>query len=226
MLLGLGAPANGPYKPGTWQYNPDVKPYPFDQGKARELLAAAGWTEEKGVLVKDGRPFEFTIITNQGNRKREMAALIIQQRLKEVGISVRIRTIEWTAFLKEFVDKKNFEAVILSWTIPLDPDPTDVWHSSKTREGELNFISFRNKEVDRLIEEAKYTFDQEVRQKAYYRFQEILHEEVPYVFLYIPDALPAASSRIIGIKPAPAGIDYNRPRWFVPKSRQKYRLEP
>ncbi|MFH1134611.1 MAG: peptide-binding protein [Pseudomonadota bacterium] len=226
VLLGLGAPANGPYKPGTWQYNPDVKPYPFDQGRARELLAEAGWKEQDGVLARDGQPFEFTIITNQGNRNREMTALIIQQRLRELGILVKIRTIEWAAFLKEFVDKKNFEAVILSWTIPPDPDPFDVWPSSKTRAGELNFISYGNPEVDRLIDQGRYTFDQAERQKAYFRFQEILREDVPCVFLYIPDALPVASSRIMGIKPAPAGIDYNRPRWFVPQNRQKYQARP
>ncbi|MEW6265984.1 MAG: peptide-binding protein [Thermodesulfobacteriota bacterium] len=228
VLLGLGQPANGPFKPGHWAYNEKVKPYPFDQARARALLAEAGWkdTDNDGVLDKNGQPFEFTIITNQGNKQREMTGLIIQQRLKEVGLRVKLRAIEWAAFLKEFVDKKNFEALILGWTIPQDPDLYDVWNSTKNKPGELNHISYKNLEVDRLIDEARYTFDQDKRKKAYDRIQEILKDDVPYVFLYVPDALPIVAARFHGIEPAPAGIGYNFIKWFVPKSMQKYKIVP
>lgn len=228
VLLGLGQVANGPYQPGHWAYNENVKPYPFDQARARELLAEAGWkdTDGDGVLDNQGAPFEFTIITNQGNKNREQTGLIIQQRLKEVGIVVKLRTIEWAAFLKEFIDKKNFEATILSWTIPIDPDLYNVWHSSKTAPGELNFISYSNKEVDELIDKGRFTFDQAVRKQAYDRIQEILMDEVPYIFLYVPDALPVVASRFHGIKPEPAGISYNFTKWYVPKHLQKYTINP
>jgi len=228
VLLGLGRPANGPYKPGHWAYNEKVKPYPYDPDQAKQLLAQAGWrdTDRDGFLDREGRPFEFTIITNQGNKQREMTALIIQQRLEQVGIKVKVRTIEWAAFLKEFIDKKNFEACILGWTIPMDPDLFDVWHSSKTRPGELNFVSYKNEEVDRLIDQGRYTFDQDKRKEAYRRIQELLHEDVPYVFLYVPDALPVVAARFHGIKPAPAGISYNFIKWYVPEPLQKYRLTP
>jgi peptide/nickel transport system substrate-binding protein len=225
VLLGLGEPANGPYKPGHWAHNPAVTPYPYDPDKARALLDEAGWTDSNGdgVRDKDGRPFEFTIMTNQGNQQRENTALIIQQRLKDVGIGVKIRVIEWAAFIKEFLDKKKFEAVVMGWTIPLDPDPYNVWHSSKTAEGELNFISYKNEEVDRLIDEGRFVLDREKRRETYFRFQEILKEDAPYVFLYVPDELACISARIHGVAPAPAGIDYNIAEWYVPKSLQKYK---
>lgn len=228
VLLGLGRPANGPYKPGHWANNEEVKPYPFDPARAKALLAQAGWkdTDKDGLLDKEGQPFEFAIITNQGNKAREMTALIIQQRLATVGIKIKVRTIEWAAFLKGFVDKKNFEAIILGWTVPMEPDLFDVWHSSKTKPGELNFISYKNEEMDRLIDKGRYTFDQEKRKKAYDRIQEILKEDVPYVFLYVPDALPVVAARVHGIKPAPAGIGYNFIKWYVPKGLQKYKLTP
>ncbi|MEW5724402.1 MAG: peptide-binding protein [Thermodesulfobacteriota bacterium] len=228
VLLGLGRPANGPYKPGHWAYNPAVTPYPFDPGKARSLLAEAGWEDQDGdgIREKDGRPFEFTLLTNQGNQQRESTALIIQQRLKDVGIAVKIRIVEWAAFLKEFVDKKRFEAVVLGWNIPLDPDLYNVWHSSQTAEGQLNFISFKNEEVDRLIDQGRFTLKIEERQKAYFRIQEILKEEAPYVFLYVPEALPLVAARFQGIEPAPAGIVHNFIRWYVPLARQKYKLTP
>lgn len=115
VLLGLGKIATGPYKPGTIWYNPDVKRYPYDRDKAKDLLKEVGFEDHDGdgIIDKNGKPLEFTIITNQGNPLRKKAAQIIQQRLKNVGIKVNIRIIEWTVFLKEFVDKSNFDAQIL-----------------------------------------------------------------------------------------------------------------
>lgn len=223
ILLGLGKTATGPYKPGTWVYNPNVKTYPYDPAKAKELLAAAGWqdTDGDGILRKDGQPFVFEIITNQGNEIRAKCAEIIQRRLSEIGIKVKIRILEWAAFVNDFINKRRFDATILGWTIPLDPDIYDVWHSSKTGPQELNFISYKNEEVDRLIEKGRDTFDQKERKKYYDRIQEILAEDQAYTFLYVPDALPIIHARFHGIKPAPLGIGYNFIKWYVPKEEQK-----
>ena len=226
VLLGLGEVATGPYKPGTWQYNSDVVRYEYDPEKAKELLSEAGWedTDGDGIIDKDGVPFEFTIITNQGNELRAKSAEIIQARLKDVGIKVKIRIIEWAAFLSEFVEPRKFEAMILGWNILQDPDLYDVWHSSKTGPDELNHISFENAEVDRLLEEGRKVFDQQKRKKYYFRIQEILADEAPYVFLYVPEALPVVHARFHGIEPAPAGISYNFTEWYVPEGLQKYNM--
>ena len=228
VLLGLGLVATGPYKPDTTWYNPNVKKYPHDPEQAKRLLAEAGWKTPgtAGILQKDGRPFEFTILTNQGNETRAKSAEIIQRRLKMVGIQVKIRTVEWAAFINEFIDKKNFETVMLGWTLGQDPDIYDIWHSSKVGPKELNFISYKNPEVDTLLEKGRYTFDQKVRKACYDRIQEILAEDQPYTFLYVPYALPVISSRFHGIEPAPAGIGYNMDKWYVPQAEQKYVLKP
>jgi peptide/nickel transport system substrate-binding protein len=224
VLFGMGQKAHGPIVPGRWAYNPDVKDIAYDPKHSAELLAQAGWKEKNsdGILVKDGKPFQFTILTNQGNQQRLMSAQIIQQRLRYVGIDVKIRIVEWATFLKEYIDKGKFEVVMLGWNISQDPDMYDVWHSSKTNPGELNFVGFKNAEVDRLLVEGRSTFDIEKRKKAYFRIQEILADEQPYTFLYVPDALPVVSARIRGVEPAPAGIGHNQIRWYVPKNEQVY----
>lgn len=224
ILLGLGQEATGPFKPGSWVYNPHVKRYAYDPEKATVLLSQAGWrdTDGDGILDRNGTPFTFEIITNQGNEVRAKCAEIIQRRLANIGLAVKIRIIEWAAFINEFINKKRFDATILGWTISMDPDLYDVWHSSKTKSGELNFISFKNKEVDDLLERGRTTFDQEERKQCYDRIQEILAEEQPYTFLYVPDALPIVNNRVHGIEPAPIGIGHNMIKWYVPAGQQRY----
>lgn len=228
VLFGLGSPATGPYVPNTWPYNPDVKKYEYNPEKAKQLLKEAGWedTDGDGIIDKGGRPFRFTILTNMGNSLRKNTATIIQWRLAKIGIKVEIRALEWSTFVNEFIDKKRFEAVILGWQIGLDPDQYDIWHSTKTKPKEFNFISYSNPEVDALLEKGRRTFDLEARKKAYFRMQEILAEEVPYIFLYVPDATPIVHARVKGIKPSPIGISYNLPKWYVPKKLQRHIMEP
>ena len=180
---------------------------PFEAGQVRD---------------KDGERLAFTIVTNQGNDLRSKTAEIIQRRLKEVGVSVEIRVVEWATFLKEFIFPGNFDATILGWSGGPEPDQYNIWHSSKTAPRELNFVKFSNQEVDELLETGRRTFDQEERKLIYDRFQEILAEEQPYTFLYVGEALPAVANRIRGIEPSPAGISHNFNYWWVPKSEQKY----
>lgn len=226
VLLGLGQVTNAPYKPDTMWYNHNVKKYPYDPEGAKRLLAEAGWKLENGVMQKDGKPFEFTIITNQGNELRKNTATIIQSDLKKIGIDVKIRVIEWAAFLKNFINKRNFEACLLGWGIGIDPNQIDIWSSKKTGENELNFVSYNNPEVDRLLELGASVYDPEERKKYYDKFQEIVAEDQPYTFLYVQQALPIISSRFRGIDPAPIGIGHNFIKWYVPKQLQKYTIEP
>lgn len=224
VLLGLGKVTNGPFLPDSWGYNNKVLASPFNPAKARGLLEEAGWkdTNGDGWIDKDGRKFEFTIITNQGNEERIKVAQIIQRRLKDTGINVKIKVVEWSVFLTEFIEKKNFDAVLLGWFMGKDPDNYDIWHSSKIKPGEFNFISYKNEEVDKLLVDARRTFDLAKRKACYRRIHEILYDEQPYMFLYIPDSLVVINSRFEGIKPEPIGISYNFIDWWVPKTKQKY----
>lgn len=225
VLMGLGKPCTGPFVPESWAYNKEVTPQEFSKAKAKQLLFEAGWSchNNDGWLEKEGKKFEFTIITNQGNLERQRTAEIIQAELKNIGVKVNIKIVEWSAFLSEFIDKRHFEAVLLGWSLGREPDCYDIWHSSKTKEGEFNFISYVNPEVDRLLEEGRNNFDQNERQKAYHQIHKILYEEQPYMFLYVPDALPIITARVNGIEPAPIGIGYNFIDWWVPKEMQRYK---
>ncbi|MFH1459633.1 MAG: peptide-binding protein [Candidatus Omnitrophota bacterium] len=226
VLLGQGRECTGPFAPKSWAYNQAVKALRYNPEKALELLKECGWKMNPDhLLEKEGKLFEFTIITNQGNEQRQQTAEIIQKRLANIGIKVKIKIVEWNAFINEFINKRKFETILLGWGLSLDPDLYDIWHSSKTKEGEFNFISYENKQVDALIEQGRREFNQEKRKQLSYALHEIIYREQPYMFLYTPDSLPIVSSRFKGIKVAPAGITYNFIKWFVPKHRQKYILQ-
>jgi peptide/nickel transport system substrate-binding protein len=228
-LLGLGLPTVGPYKPGTWMYDTTISDYAYDPALAKSMLAAAGWQDRNGDGVLEnasGRPFSFTLLTNQGNEQRVKAATIIQSQLAAIGIKVEIRTVEWASFIKEFVDKGNFDALVLGWTITQDPDAFDVWHSSRAVPGGLNFVGYKNPEVDALLDKGRHTVDQAERKKIYDAFQKILARDQPYMFLYAPYALPILSSRFQDVAAAPAGITYNFTKWWIPRDKQTFRLEP
>ena len=224
VRVGLAREASGPYKPGTWVYTDKVKTYPYDMAKARRLLAEAGWTHrnEDGLLVRDGKPFTFELLTNQGNDERKKVAEIVQAQLRELGVGVEIRTLEWAALLKEHIKKRSFQAIVLGWSIGIDPDQYVIWHSSQSGPDQLNHISYSNPEVDRLLEAGRTTCVREERVKYYHRLQEVLAEDLPLVFLYFSDALPVVSSRVYGIDPGPNGIRYRSNKWFVPQPLQRY----
>ena len=220
VLLGYGMPCTGPFPPESWAYNPNIKDLEYSPEKALMLFAEAGWKKGKnGLIEKNGKPFSFTVLVNQGNEARLRTAQIIKENLKKVGVDVKIRVLEWQAMLHEFIDKKRFEAVIMGWALSRDPDAYDIWHSSKTKEGEFNFISYKNDDVDRLLLEGRRTFDMEKRKKIYHRIHEILADDQPYTFLYVPDALPVLHKRFKGVEKAPIGIWYDFIHWYVPKNR-------
>jgi peptide/nickel transport system substrate-binding protein len=213
VLLGMGQPATGPFVPQSWAYNPDIKDYEYDPAKAKQLLAQAG--------VKS---FEFTILTNQGNKLRELACQIIQNQLAKAGIKVNIRISEWSAFIHNFVDKRNFDVVVLGWSLSRDPDQYAIWHSGQIKEGQYNFVSYNSPIVDKLLEKGRREFNQHERQKIYRQIHKQIFDDIPYIFLYYPESLPVIHTRFQGPEVAPLGLGWNFYQWYVPAAMQKYKI--
>ncbi|MDA0730526.1 MAG: peptide-binding protein [Proteobacteria bacterium] len=226
VLLGLGEAIASPYKPGTRWNNESLSPYPYDPSKALALLKEAGYERNPaGILVKDGKPFEFEILTNQ-NKQREMTAVLVQRRLKEIGIDVKIRVLEWASFINRFIKTGDFKAVVLGWSLSLDPDQFNIWHSSQQGPGQFNFVGYENPRVDELLELGRRELDNDKREEIYHEFSKLLLEDSPIVYLYAGYGLSAINKRVQGIKkPAPpAGIYQNSYEWFIPQSLRRNEL--
>ncbi|ROH88284.1 peptide-binding protein [Pseudomethylobacillus aquaticus] len=220
VLLGLGEPVASPYKPGTRWSNPALKPYPYDVARALSLLKEAGYQDHDGdgILDRDGKPLSFEILTNQ-NKQREMAAVLIQRRLKEIGIDASIRVLEWASFVGRYIKTGDFDVVVLGWSLSLDPDQYGIWHSSQQQPGQFNFIGYNNPRVDELLERGRFELDPDKRQTIYHEFASLLLQDSPIVYLFAGYGLPAIHKRIKGIdNPAPpAGIGHNSYEWYIPR---------
>lgn len=220
VLLGLGEPVASPYKPGTRWENPDLKPYPYNPKKSLQLLKEAGFEDHDGdgFLDRDGKRLAFEILVNQ-NKQRSTTAVLIQRRLKEIGIDVKIRVLEWASFLGRYIKTGDFDVVILGWSLSLDPDQYNIWHSSQTQPGQFNFIGYNNPKVDKLLEQGRLELNPDKRMKIYHEFSRILLEDSPIVYLFEGYGLPAIHKRIRGIdNPAPpAGIGHNSQDWYIPQ---------
>ncbi|MFH1416221.1 MAG: peptide-binding protein [Elusimicrobiota bacterium] len=224
VLLGLGSTASGPYPPVSWAYNADIKDRGYFPDKARDLLKAAGWkmNTATGILEKDGKPFSFTLMTNQGNSVRKLTCEVIQNQLKKIGIDVKIRIQEWSSFIHQYIDKRQFDAIIIGWSLSVDPDNYSIWHSSQQKEGQYNFTGYSNPEVDRLLLEGRREFDLKKRKEIYKRIHTILHEEQPYLFLYFADTKQVLHARFTNITLEKAGITHNFIEWKVPDKLRRY----
>jgi peptide/nickel transport system substrate-binding protein len=230
VLYGLGTVANGPFPPQLWYSNPHVKPLPYDLTKARQLLSEAGWkdTNGDGILEKDGKPFHFRLITNSGNDTRRDVGVLAQRAFKDLGIDVKLELYEWSVFLKNFINPKAFDACILGWSLSPDPDDYQIWHSSQIEKG-FNFVSYRNPEVDRLWEEGRREYDIGKRKQIYWRINELMAEDQPYTFLFVPLGIAALQKKFVlvekessgkeivrPIKMEKAGLMYDLVKWHVP----------
>lgn len=222
VFAGMAKEANGIFPPQSWAYK-EILPYPYDKEKAAALLKEIGFEKSKnGMLMYKGRPFEINIITNQGNKSRELTALIVQEQLKQIGLKVNIRILEWSTFLNQYVNEKNFDALILGWNTAVDPDQYSLWHSEQSDKGQYNFMSYKNPQVDDCLVKARTTFDKNKRTELYRKIQDIMRDDPPCVFLYYPENLTVIHKRFNGVELAAAGLGWNFNKWHVDKKRIKY----
>jgi ABC-type transport system substrate-binding protein len=198
VLSGQGERITGPFVKQTDYYNHTIKPVAYDPTGALNLLAQAGWTpNKKGWLEKDGKRFEFTLITNSGNDSRKSILAIAQDVWKQIGIDVRTDLLEWSVFIEERVDKADFDAVILGWVMSVDPDLFQIWHSSQTNPYQLNFVGFKNQQADDLIVKIRQEYDHDTRVRYCHQLHEIIAREQPYTFLFVRKWTTILDNRIV-----------------------------
>lgn len=221
VLYGQGEKITGPFVKETDFYNHGIAPLPYDPEGAVKLLAEAGWKKgADGYLYKNGKRLSFTLITNNGNPLRKDILAIAQDAWKKIGIEVRTDLLEWSVFIEKRVNQLDFDALILGWSMGIDPDLYQIWHSSQTNKYQLNFVGFSNSEADDLIIKIRQEYDHERQVKYSHRLHEIITNEQPYTFLYVSRWTAILDKRITRLVTEPDGSKTYKP--IVPTKTGNY----
>ncbi len=190
LLYNLATRIVGPISPSFKDdYNSSITPYPFSIDKAKALLKEAGWedTDGNGVVDKvvDGKRTDFKIAYNysQGSEFSKNVGLGLQEAGRQAGIEVEVIPMEWSVFLERLKANK-IEMWYGAWSFdPRPSDPKQIWHTSSYGGGS-NYTGFGNAKTDQLIEDIQKELDPAKRAKMYKEWQQILHDEVPYIFTF------------------------------------------
>lgn len=198
VLHGQAERITGPFPKQTDYYDPTIPALPYDPDGALRLLEEAGWHKDgSGRLSKNGQPMRFTLITNSGNDLRKAILAVAQDSWRQLGIEVRTDMVEWAVFINERINKRDFDAVVLGWSMGIDPDLYQIWHSSQTGPHQLNFVGFQDPEADELIVRIRQEYRHEEQVKLCRRLHQIIAAQQPYTFLYVTRWTAVLDRRIV-----------------------------
>lgn len=197
---GYATIANAPISPALAAYYDSSleSKYAYDPAKAKALLAESGWKDDgKGTLVKDGKPFAFTMDFGQRANLQPVNELV-QQYLKAIGMQPTLNSMEWNAMIKKVVVDRQYEATLNWWVYPTDPDVTPYFHSTTAGKG-FNIPGYKDPKLDELLIKGQTTSDVAVRKQTYKELQAYASEVLPYIFLWYPQEIDVINTRVQGV---------------------------
>ncbi len=214
LYYGLAKECIGPFPPLVWAYDPDIRPIPFDPEKALEMLKEEGFEDSDGdgYLDKDGKPFEFELLTNQGNQIRADIQIMVQEQLKKIGVKVIPVTMEWTVMLARHKEG-DFDAVVSAWRAGSKADLSPIWSCAARSEEGYNRVDYCDPAVDSLNALAASMLDFDEARPLFHKAQRMIYEAQPYTFLYVRSELLILHKRFSGAAPNAVSTFDNLHEW-------------
>jgi peptide/nickel transport system substrate-binding protein len=217
---------SGPWAPDSPAYDATVDPLAFNPEAAARLLDEAGWRAPSpgGTREKDGRRFEFDLLVSAGSEIGRQIDEMLAAELARVGVTARVRTMEWAAFV-ERIDAGSFEAASLAWSaVDPNPDPYFYWHSSQCAPNGLNDGCYASPEADRRMAEARQELDPGRRVAMLRGLHRLLRDEAPAIFVVNAAQKHAFRRRVRGLVTSPLGLTGIWPGplswWAAPEATQ------
>ena len=176
-----------------------LTPYGLNQGTGRVLKSTRGKLNQLcAPHSEEVLPLSLTLTTINQQTLIKVASHLKTQ-WESLGIKTEIKIVDSPTLTEEIIRPRNYELILLGQGLGMILDPFPFWHSSQTKDPGLNLALYENKESDKLLEEARQTLDQEKRKTALEKFQNILIEDAPAIFLYSPDYPYLVSEQIKGV---------------------------
>jgi peptide/nickel transport system substrate-binding protein len=235
IFSGYAQVPNNDCPSGAWYYNPHVHVWPYDPHLSIATLGRAGYVFRNRLWYRQGakvsantnakasaageRPLSFRIMTSKDFQD---VAQVISDDLSQVGIATEVQVLEYTTLRAKYLKAGDFDVFVWSRSSGTDPECSLVWGKG----GPLNFCTYSNPEVDRLIEEGRRKTDRKERERAYGQIQKILSEELPWVFLVQPKLLVAHKFDIENIRQGnqeATGLPWDNPLFNASRWRWRAR---
>ena len=225
IYLGLAPEAESYVPPQSWAYNPKIKGHHrYDPERAKRLLEEIGWKlGPDGIRVKDGARLAFENACTAGNKQREQIQQLLQQQWRQIGVEMKINNKPAAVLFGDFYRMSKFETIVIGMGMGSDPEHSFRLHSRYIpAKGGLgrNSIAYESPEVDRLLDAGVRDLDREKRKKAYFRLQEVLADEVPYLPIYHFVNIRGTRKGIEGFRPNSNMQEYswNTNEWWIRKA--------
>ncbi len=214
-LDGQGVKMVGQIPPVSWAYDGSgLNTYDYDPSKAEQMLQADGWAKgDDGIYAKDGQKLAFSLLTNSGNAVREAFIQSAAEQYQQIGISVEPKTEAFDALVKRLNQSsdpqngaqggRDFDAVVVGWSLNADPDLYSTWDSNSTHAGQSNWIDYKNPDLDKAIDDSRTSCAPSDRKDAFKRANQILNDQQPYNFGFAANVLLGVNRRLQGIDPGP-----------------------
>ncbi len=217
---GRGRVADEFVPPSSWTYVKDVRRYPYSVEDARAMLDEADWRDHDGDGIRDkgGVALKFTV-TSSDEPARVAAAMQVAQDLGAVGMRVDVNAVPFAELVDRVARQRAFDVLLVGINLGNDPDPYPFFHSSQVKDPGDNFSGFATLPIDRALEAARRTYEQQIRRDLYTPVFQAIATEVPVVFLYFSDYLYVQRRSVNGLKIAPVSDPtqrlWNVEDWYV-----------
>lgn len=193
----------GPFTPDQRENSPDIMPIEFNPTAAAGLLASAGWkdSDADGVLDREGKKFELTLLIIAENAISRDQAQVFQDALTRIGVKLEIKGLDEAAFF-DLVLQRNYQAAFVSWVNEVDPDPSDLFHSKQLSPNGMNVTGYTNAEADQLMDQAAAQLDARRRTEIYHQLHGVLARDQPYLWTVQVSEKWATNRRVQNVRVA------------------------
>lgn len=207
--------------PFMWAYDPNIKPYPHDVQKARQLLQAAGWTPgSDGIMTKNGQRLTLVLVSNSSNVTRRKAALEIQNMMKQAGIEIEVKPYQADVLFAPvgeggILQGGKFDLSLAGWYSGVDPDDSSQLVCAQVAPKGYNYSRYCTPAMEAAQKMALENYDRPTRTKAYFKIQELLAKDVPEIYDYYERQMHPINSDFKGFDPNPVVESWNAWQWSI-----------
>ena len=147
-------------------------------------------------------------------------AQYLKDAYARAGITMELDPTEFNTMIQK-INERQIDAVTLGWGGVIESDPKQIFHSASIAGGGSNYVAYKNPEVDRLIDEARLTVDEDERMVKWHRLHELLQEDQPYTFLFNFESVIYIDDRFQNVHVTKAGLN-DRTEYYVPRPMQRW----